>query len=80
MVGIEKWKQNLINMCKYEKVGKCPFCGSENTDFGFTRLSDIGFGALWCNDCKHAFHISRVIWGEKESLHEKQPPEGLKFV
>lgn len=76
----DKWYPNLINMCKYEKVGACPFCGSENTDFGFTRLSDIGFGDLWCNDCKHAFHISRVIWGEKESLHEKQTPEGLKFV
>ena len=80
MVGIEKWKQNLINIYEYNKVGKCPFCGSENTDFGFVKLNKIGYGDLWCNDCKHAFHISRVVWDDKKYRRQKQAPQGLKYV
>lgn len=78
----DKWYPNLINVCKYDKVGKCPFCGSENTDFGFVKSvsGKTGWGDLWCNDCKRAFHISRVGWEGNVCLHEKQPPEGLKFV
>ncbi len=58
----KKWKDNIINIEKNKIVGKCPYCGSENTDYGFVVLKSntkVYYGSVWCNDCKQAFHIPK---------------------
>ena len=78
-----KWMPNLINIAKYGVVGKCPYCKSENTDQGYTRFklnNQYGWGTIWCNYCKRGYHISRIMWSEKLSTHEKQAPEGINYL
>lgn len=55
------WIENLQNIAQTKTSGKCPYCESENTNY--TLIGDvgkIGYGEVWCNDCKHAYHISRI--------------------
>lgn len=56
-----KWIKNLINIENNLPPGKCPYCGSDNTDYRKIKVTlDMGFGDVWCNDCKKAYHISRI--------------------
>ena len=48
----------MCNIGDIGKVGKCPFCGSEDTDYCFVHISPPrngivrnGFSDIWCNDC-----------------------------
>lgn len=63
-----------------QTVGPCPYCGSENTDCTFEALNSerMGYGVLWCNDCKRAYHISRMI--VPEGYKKKPIPKGLAFT
>ncbi len=74
-----KWLKNLENIAESGKSGICPCCGSENTDYSFfgTPLS-IGFGIVWCNDCKKAYHISRIKIIEGYKLN-KEIPKDLRY-
>ena len=54
-----KWLGNVENILNTKEAGKCPICGSDNTDYKATIVRPDGMGYLdiWCNDCKHGFHI-----------------------
>lgn len=57
-----KWIKNLESIALNNEAGECPICKSKNTDYGFTVVlaeSDMGYGAIWCNDCHNGYHISR---------------------
>lgn len=58
-----KWKNNIINIGKNNNPGKCPFCGSSNTDYGLQKNDgyEATWGTIWCNDCRHGYHLSRVL-------------------
>ena len=75
-----KWIKNLENLSKNGNVGMCPFCGSSDTDASFSvmdKKSNMGYGVIWCNKCKHAFKISRIeIINE---MKEKEVPRNLIF-
>ncbi len=76
---MQKWMSNLENIASLKEVGTCPYCGSDDTDYGYTlvnELSDMGYGDIWCNSCLHAFHMSRVVI-DKDRL--KETPIGLKY-
>lgn len=65
-----KWLENINNIAKGISPGKCPYCGSENTDYGCTVVipeKRLGHMTVWCNDCLRAYHMSRM-----------EVPEGLK--
>lgn len=58
-----KWLENLKSIADNGNVGKCPFCGSTDTDYKCTAVSPEngnGYMDIWCNDCKRAFHVSRM--------------------
>lgn len=58
-----KWIKNLESLAESNKPGKCPHCGSENTDYSATVINQdtkMGYMDIWCNDCKKAFHMSRM--------------------
>lgn len=55
------WTNNIENISLKKNPGKCPHCGSNNTDYGYTTIkNNWGCCDIWCNDCKHGIHISRV--------------------
>lgn len=56
-----KWQKNLENLATKGKIGKCPYCQSENTDYNATKVVDnMGYAVMWCNDCKHSNIISKL--------------------
>ena len=58
-----RWIDNLKQLSDTGKVGKCPYCGSLNTRSNFQIIdkeNNMGYGDIWCEDCKKAFHISRT--------------------
>lgn len=75
-----KWINNLISLNKAGKVGTCPYCGKENTKSNFQRVSgDMGFGDIWCEDCKRAFHISRTEVNDKLVENNSIKPDNLEY-
>ncbi len=74
-----KWLDNLNSVLNEHTAGKCPCCNSVNTDYRLIENSDgYGYGDIWCNDCKNAFHISRVRIS-KEAVKISKLPASLKF-
>lgn len=74
-----KWLDNITNIIATHNTGKCPFCNSENTDYRIINLSsDIGYGDVWCNDCKKAFHISRMKISE-DIIKNSEIPKSLNY-
>jgi formate dehydrogenase maturation protein FdhE len=60
-------------------AGKCPVCGSDNTDYALIideKETSMGHGAIWCNDCSSGFHISRI---KINKAIEKEIPKNIKF-
>ena len=60
MKRYEKWLHTL-SLYAGGKKATCPVCGSENLEHGYVILNTQkrqGYGALWCNNCKHGFHLS----------------------
>ena len=75
-----KWLDNLQSIAENNKAGNCPFCDSHNTDHGFVlddENSKMGHGAIWCNDCKKAYHISRIKISN--DMRIKDIPKNLDF-
>lgn len=75
------WLNNLNSIFSSKTVGKCPYCGSKNTDYAIKKTDgtdDIGYGAVWCNDCKRAFHISRIKTNP-DTLRDADIPKDLIF-
>jgi uncharacterized protein YbaR (Trm112 family) len=55
----DKWFKNIKNTEPNGSAGVCPYCGSSHTHYSLTVIDDEdkhGWGALWCDDCKKAFH------------------------
>lgn len=60
-----KWLKNLETLAESGSVGACPHCGSSDTDHCYTVIDGrMGYCDLWCNSCKHGFHISRTLVSE----------------
>ena len=61
-----KWLDNITNILNINKAGKCPYCGKENTDYRLLEISNgNGYGNIWCNDCKRAYHLSLIKVSKK---------------
>lgn len=76
-----KWLDNLNNIANEKNPGKCPYCGSENTDYRCTVVvpeKRLGHMTVWCNDCLRAYHMSRMEIPEGLKT-EGDIPEGLKY-
>ena len=74
-----KWLDNVTNIVRSHNAGKCPYCGSENTDYRLIEISNgNGCGDIWCNDCKSAFHISRMKVS-KEIIKDIKLPISLNY-
>lgn len=67
------------------RVATCPKCGGKNLSYGYETLksnNDSGFGAVWCEDCRNAFILCRVILTDESARKKIVPnlPPDLKFI
>lgn len=75
-----KWLKNLQLLSNSNDTGQCPFCDSYNTDYAVNIIDDktmMGYGAIWCNDCRKAFHISRMKISK--DMKTNPIPKDIKF-
>ena len=74
---MNNWLNYLLSVQEGGNEGTCPCCGGNSLSAGFV-LTDAdtkrGHGSLWCNDCKHAYHLSRMIISENLPIIEDYPP------
>lgn len=81
---MKKWLneyKTLIN----GRTATCPKCGGHNLDYGYEKLksdSSSGFGAVWCEDCRSAFILCRVLLTSESVRGKIMPvlPKDLRFV
>ena len=77
----EKWIDSLKSISDQGSVGSCPFCGSTNTDYKCSVVipeNRNGYMDIWCNNCKKAFHVSRMQI-PKNMKTEGEIPQGLEY-
>jgi len=68
------WLNNLKSISLKKISGECPFCKSNNTDYTFTEISNgMGCGTIWCNNCRKAYHISRMKIQNGYKLNDRIP-------
>ena len=80
-------RQQWINALADFLAGRestCPVCGGHNFSEGYivSKTGDeYGWGAFWCEDCRNAFVLSRIILTE-EARQKIIPalPADLKFI
>lgn len=71
-----KWLKNLENIAQKNYPGKCPYCNSDRTDYNAERISEKnGYLVVWCNDCKHAVNLSRVLITDDMNTNKKIPTD-----
>lgn len=74
-----KWLKNIENIAESKKVGKCPICNSDDTDYTMIgEINSFGYGEMWCNNCKSAYHLSGVKISNEYNLN-KDVPKSLKY-
>ena len=72
------WTKNMSNIASDGNPCKCPVCGNKNTDYKYSLIdSGWGYCDIWCNECKHAYHVSRVR--VPETIPDKILPDNLLF-
>ena len=79
---LQKWVKALVGLQDGKEV-TCPNCESHNLDYGYVRTipnDNVGFGAVWCKDCNHAFHVSRVEVNNNEQHMVSDLPKNLIFA
>lgn len=76
-----KWLENLVSIEELKRPGKCPYCGSINTDYRCTVVAPekrLGHMTVWCNDCMRGYHVSRMEVPEGLKT-DGEIPQGLKY-
>ena len=74
------WLDNVVSVFNTNSAGICPICNSKKTDYGFIIINsdtNMGYGAIWCNECKNGHYMSRVQISNDMKL--QYPPENLIF-
>ena len=75
-----RWTKNILRMVETGEIENCPFCNSSNTNFSLKLIDKknrMGFGVIWCNDCKSACHLSRIKI--QKYIIDGDIPDGLIF-
>lgn len=56
-----------------------PFCYSDDTDYTLIgEIDGYGYDEIWCNNCKSAYHLSRIKILEEYNIN-KIVPKDLKY-
>ncbi|MBQ3451880.1 MAG: hypothetical protein IJL12_08850 [Selenomonadaceae bacterium] len=79
----QKWIDEVLAFTNGKKP-TCPICGGHNFETGYIELDPkdhLGWGAVWCEDCRSAFVLSRVILTDEEARKKivSALPDDLKY-
>ena len=81
-----KWLKNLESFGKSRTLGVCPYCGSKRLQSCFAMVNEregMGYGDMWCEDCKKGYHMSRVSLQEDFRIVGTNgvapPPRDIQF-
>ena len=56
-----KWLKNIEEIATDNTAGVCPYCKSDDTEYSAKEVANgFGYAVIWCNQCKHAFNLSRI--------------------
>ncbi|MBE8949529.1 MAG: hypothetical protein SR3Q1_02870 [Quinella sp. 3Q1] len=80
----QKWI-NTIAAFSGGREATCPICGGHNFSHGYIKFKandKYGWGAVWCEDCRNALWLSRVILTDAAACEKIIPalPADLKFI
>ena len=80
----QKWLKEILAFTNGLE-STCPNCGSHNFETGYIELNTkehLGWGAVWCEDCRTAFVLSRVHLIGETTRKKIVPtlPKDLKFI
>lgn len=81
-------RQKMINSLaafSNEREAICPHCGGYKFKIGYVETNkkgQMGFGAFWCEECRQALILSRVILTDEKARAKIIPalPKDLNFV
>ena len=79
---MKSWKDNVFKLLRTGDSGKCPYCDSEDTAYRLkimNQSTNMGYGVIWCNSCKSAFNISRVLIQKDMEKAEIKVPNNLNY-
>lgn len=81
---MNKWL-NEYKALLNNRIATCPKCGANSLNYGYEILKsddDSGFGAIWCENCRSAFILCRVILKDESARKKIVPnlPTDLKFI
>ena len=82
--NIKRWINECINLTDGREA-TCPNCGGHQFKDRYIELDKKdhrGWGAIWCEDCRTAFVMSRVILTDEAIRQKIVPtlPDDLKFI
>lgn len=79
---LKNWVETYRRILIGDSSVSCPECGSSNVRCGHVLIdpsSKMGYGAVWCDDCRNGMHLSRVnLVGVSNIM--KQLPDDLNFM
>ncbi|MBR1806544.1 MAG: hypothetical protein IJ774_09195 [Selenomonadaceae bacterium] len=83
MSNRQKW-MNALKEFANGREATCPVCGGHKFAEGYLASKtngEYGWGAVWCENCRNAFTLSRVHLTEEMSRKiVSSLPDDLKFV
>ena len=76
-----RWQKNLLCFAENKTVGKCPYCSSQNTAFGYRKITaeGYGYGAIICKDCRKGYFLDRADLRQIKNMGENIP-EDISFT
>ena len=78
---VMRWQKNLLCFAENNTVGKCPYCSSQNTAFGYRKITaeGYGYGAIFCKDCRKGYFLDRADLRQIKNMGENIP-EDISFT
>lgn len=76
------WIKNIIAIRNGELDTACPICGAKRVQYKETIVNaktGRGYGDIWCDECKHALHLSRGVFDAPPISTTDKVPDGLKY-
>ncbi len=81
MQNYRMWAKNITSIAYTNTPGKCPMCGSDNTDYAtrvIEKKTSLGYCVIWCNDCKKNARLDKMTI-EINSAVDKVIPEDIEY-
>lgn len=73
---MNKWMDTYKKILVHDLSASCPNCGSSNVRCEYVLVepkSQMGCGAVWCDDCHSAMPLSRVNLDGLPNIVKKLP-------